>query len=189
MKKMLLINGSPRNIGASAEMLKIIAEKGESYGYECERVDLSKLNISHCIGCLACKGTKECGLDDDMRPLYKKFQDADAFVISVPIYFGAETGLLKNFIDRLYALMDRNEDGSWTVRSGNVKKGIVAVNCAAPDGNMIYHGAMTHLVIVLKMLGITDVSSGIVPRATASSIRNSPFTNDLLNAMDFQMSS
>ncbi|MCL2786598.1 MAG: flavodoxin family protein [Methanomassiliicoccaceae archaeon] len=189
MKRMLLVNGSPRSDGSSAELLNMVSEKAAAAGYECERIDLGKLNISHCKGCLSCKETGECAVKDDMSPLYKKFQDADAFTVSVPVYFGNETGLLKNFIDRLYALMKMNADGSWNVRFGNVKKGVVALNCGAPDGNMIYHGAMTHLVIIMRMFGMTDVASGIVPAASSAPVRESQFTKDLMGSIDFLLSS
>jgi multimeric flavodoxin WrbA len=186
MKKMLMINGSPRSNGSSAEILNIIS-KSVSNGYECEIVNLGELKISHCKGCMTCKKTGKCAVIDDMTSLYDKVQDADAVTFSVPVYFGAEPGLFKNFLDRLYALVDR-KDGVRTVRFGKEKKGIVAVNCAAPDGNMIYHGMMTHLVIVLRSFGVGDVSSGIVPSASLETVKDSQFMSDLLGAIEFQMS-
>jgi multimeric flavodoxin WrbA len=187
MKRMLMINGSPRSDGSSAEILNIISERSIPKGYECETVNLGELRISHCKGCMSCKSTGKCAVIDDMSPLYEKLQEADAVVFSVPVYFGAEPGLFKNFLDRLYALVDR-KDGVRTVRFGKEKKGIVAVNCGMPDGNMIYHGMMTHLVIVLRSFGVADVSSGIIPSASPGSVRGSQFMNDLLNAVEFQMS-
>ncbi|MCL2712477.1 MAG: flavodoxin family protein [Methanomassiliicoccaceae archaeon] len=188
MKKMLMINGSPRSNGSSSEILDIIEDKVSSKGYECERIDLGMLKIMHCKGCRSCKSTGKCVTKDDMTPLYEKVQNADAITISVPVYFAAETGLLKNFIDRLYALMDRNEKG-WNVRFGKVKKGVAAINCGAPDGNMIYHGMMNHLVTILRTFGSTDVASGIIPNASPDTIHDSQFTKDLLSGIDFLMSS
>jgi len=187
MKKMIMINGSPRNNGSSSEILNIIAERCSPKGYSCEKIDLGGLRISHCKGCKYCKSNGKCVVDDDMTMLYEKIQDSDAVVFSVPVYFGAETGLFKNFLDRLYALVD-NKDGVRTVRFGREKKGIVAVNCAAADGNMIYHGMMTHLFTVLRSFGVTDVSSGIIPKATPETVKDSQFMTDLLDAVDFQMS-
>jgi multimeric flavodoxin WrbA len=185
MKRMLLINGSPRNNGSSSGMLNMISER--SPDYECETINLSERKISHCKGCLSCKTSGECSADDDMRPLYRKIQDADAIAIAVPVYFGGETGLLKNFIDRLYALMDRKDDGSWNVRFGKRKKGIVAIPCGAPDGNMIYHGMMTHMTVILRMFGASDVASGIIPSASPETLADSQFTKDLMGACDFVM--
>ena len=188
MKKMLIINGSPRNNGSCSDALKIISEKCAAKGYECERIDLGNLKISHCKGCMSCKKTKECAVKDDMTPLYRKFQDADAVAIAVPIYFAAETGLLKNFIDRLYALMDRKPDNSWDVRFGKKKKGIVAVCCGAPDGNMVYQGTMTRLVITLRSLGVADAASGIIPGTAMTPVRDSPFMKELSEGVDFLLS-
>ena len=183
-----MINGSPQNSGSSSKMLDLISKRDSVKGYECERINLGELNISHCKGCLVCKKTKECAVKDDMTPLYKKVQDADAVAIAVPVYFGHETGLLKNFIDRLYALMDRNPDNSWSVRFGNKKKGVIAIPCGSPDGNMIYHGMMTNLVVVMRMFGAADVASGIVPSAAPGTVADSQFMKDILSALDFHMS-
>jgi len=187
MKKILMINGSPRSNGSSAEILKIIAKKN-SKNYSSEIVNLGELKISHCKGCKYCKANGKCVIDDDMTSLYAKIQDCDAIAFSVPVYFGAETGLFKNFLDRLYALVD-NKDGVRTVRFGKPKKGIVAINCGAPDGNMTYHGMMTHLFTVLKSFGVSDVVSGIIPKATPETVKDSQFLKDLLDAVKFQISS
>jgi len=187
MKKMLMINGSPRSNGSSSVILDAISERSSGKGYECEKIDLGSLTISHCKACMHCKKHGKCAIDDDMVPLYSKVQDADALVFAVPVYFGAETGLFKNFIDRLYALVN-NKDGVRIVNFGKPKKGVAAVNCGAPDGNMIYHGVMSHLVIVFRAFGITDVSSGIIPKASPDTVRDSEFMKDLLDALDFQLS-
>ncbi|MDR0335303.1 MAG: flavodoxin family protein [Methanomassiliicoccaceae archaeon] len=187
MKKMLMINGSPRSSGSSAEILRAVAESASGKGFVCEMINLGELRISHCKGCRYCKAHGKCVIDDDMSPLYGKIQDADAIAFSVPVYFGAENGLFKNFLDRLYALID-NKDGTRTVRFGKEKKGIVAVNCGAPDGNMTYHGIMAHLFNVLKSFGVTDISSGIVPKASPETVRGSQFLKDLIEAFEFQMS-
>jgi multimeric flavodoxin WrbA len=187
MRTMLMINGSPRNNGSSAEIIKAIAENASEKGFACDIVNLGELKISHCKGCRYCKAHGKCVIDDDMTPLYKKIQDADAIAFSVPVYFAAETGLFKNFIDRLYALVDM-KDGVRSVRFGKEKKGIVAVNCGAPDGNMTYHGVMTRLMHILRSFGVTDVSSGIIPKASPESVKDSQFLKELLEAFDFQMS-
>jgi multimeric flavodoxin WrbA len=187
MKKMLMINGSPRNKGSSAEILNVISEKSVKKGFSCEKINLSELKISHCIGCRYCKTNGKCNIDDDMSPLYGKIQDADFIVFSVPVYFGAETGLFKNFLDRIYALVD-NKDGIRTVRFGREKKGMVVLNCAAPEGNMTYHGVMTRLVIVLRSFGVEDVSSAIIPKASPETVRDSQFMSELLDAFEFQLS-
>ncbi|MDR0778854.1 MAG: flavodoxin family protein [Methanomassiliicoccaceae archaeon] len=186
MKKMLMINGSPRSGGNSAEILKTIAENVKK-GYECEIIDLGKLNISHCRGCMSCKKTQKCCIEDGMTALYEKIQNADAIAIATPVYFAAETGLLKNFIDRLYALMDRGAKG-YEVRSGRPKKGIIAITCGAPDGNMVYAGMMSRLTGILKTFGANDITSGIIP-ASPAGIKDSPFMKDLMGAVGSQMSS
>ena len=188
MKKMLLINGSPRKKGSCAALLSIICEMGEGSGYECELTDLSDLKIGHCRGCMSCKKTGKCAFDDDMTPLYGKIQDADVLVLSTPVYFAAETGLMKNFIDRWYALMDYGPKGKHSFRFGKEKKGIVAITCGAPDGNMVYHGLAARLTMTLKSCGVSDISSVIIPQASPDTVGRSPFMDDFLDAVNAQLS-
>ncbi|MCL1984221.1 MAG: flavodoxin family protein [Methanomassiliicoccaceae archaeon] len=185
---MLLINGSPRKNGSCAALLNIIREMGEGSEYECELVNLSDLKIGYCKGCMSCKKTGKCAFNDDMTPLYGKIQDADFFVISTPVYFAAETGLIKNFIDRWYALMDYGPKGTRTFRFGKEKKGVVAITCGAPDGNMSNHGLMARLTMTMGSCGISDITSVIIPQASPETVGKSPFMNDFLDALHAQLS-
>ena len=185
---MLLINGSPRRKGSCAELLRIVEEMGEGSGYECELVNLSDLKIGYCKGCMSCKKTGKCAFDDDMTPLYEKIQDADVFVISTPVYFAAETGLMKNFIDRWYALMDYGPNGTRTFRFGKEKKGVIAITCGAPDGNVVYMGLVSRLTMTLKSCGLSDVVSVVIPQASPETVSKSPFMDDFLDALNAQLS-
>ena len=187
MKKMLMINGSPRSNGSSSEILDIVAETASAKGFACEKIDLGNLKISHCKACMSCKSTGKCATNDDMTALYEKIQGADALAFSVPVYFGMETGLFKNFLDRIYALVDR-KDGVRTVRFGKKKIGVIVASCGAPDGNMIYHGMMSHLVMVIRSFGVDDISSGIIPSASPGKIKGTQFMNDVLNSFEFHLS-
>ena len=185
MQKILAINGSPRSNGSTAKVLNVISEKMIS-GYSTEIINLGELKISHCKACMNCKKTGVCAINDDMTPLYEKIRDADVLIFGTPVYFGAETGLFKNFLDRMYAMV-QVKNGVRNPELGKPKKGSAFITCGAPDGNMTYHGVATHLISILRSFGMSDVSSTVIPKADPETITKQNQFADYLDAVEFQL--
>jgi multimeric flavodoxin WrbA len=107
--KILAINGSPKgDKGCTAKMLQPFLQGMQDAGAETELVNLSKLNIKHCSGCMNCwfKTPGKCIYNDDMAALLKKLLAADLIVYGTPLYGYSMTGTMKDFMDRgvpLYA--------------------------------------------------------------------------------------
>lgn len=121
MKKVIVLNGSPRKNNNTAKMLKEAQRGAESAGAEVEYINLVDLNYKGCMSCFACKlkGSKTNGLcawKDDLRPVLEKIVNADAVVIGSPIYYSYPTGMFRNLLERMlfaggsYML---DEDGGW----------------------------------------------------------------------------
>ncbi len=109
--KVLAFNGSPRKNGTTATLLNKVLEGAASQGAETEFVQLNQLNMKGCQACFSCKkrGGKsygKCALKDDMTELYGKIEQADAFVLGSPIYFGYVTSEAKMFIDRMFPYLN-----------------------------------------------------------------------------------
>ena len=107
MKKIYALNGSPRSNGNTALILKKALEGAASAGAEVEFIDLIKLNFSGCKSCFECKrkGSKnfgKCALKDDFAIVLEKLQQADGIIMGSPVYFGGETGLYRNALERLF---------------------------------------------------------------------------------------
>lgn len=96
MKKVLVINGSPRK-GRTYKLLKNIADK---LPYEVEFVNLKDYNINECLGCEVCIKKDVCVIKDEAESLMKKMVEADGLVIGTPVYIENVSGLLKKFLDR-----------------------------------------------------------------------------------------
>ena len=105
-KKVLIVMGSPRKEGNSATLAKEVAAGAEEKGAEVEFCHLHDMNIQPCSSCDGCQeeAGKECVIEDDMRTLYPKLQQADALVIAGPIYWFTISAQTKLFMDRWYAL-------------------------------------------------------------------------------------
>ena len=106
MMKLLAINGSPRKAWNTATLLEHACDGAESAGADARLIHLADLNYSGCTSCYACKllggnSYGRCTIDDDLTPLLAEIQEADAVILGTPIYLGAETGLMRNFMERL----------------------------------------------------------------------------------------
>ena len=71
--------------------------------FEFEIIELSKEKIPMCIGCFNCikNGEKKCPHNSYIEPIVKKMEEADAFIITTPVYSMQVSGTLKNFIDHM----------------------------------------------------------------------------------------
>lgn len=186
MKNMLMINGSPRKNGTDAAILGMVAEKAKKYDYKTEIVNICDLHINGCKACMYCKKNGKCAQNDDMTPIYDKIRDATAIIIASPVYFAAETGQMKCFMDRLYAMIS-NKDGKRTVDIGKVSKASIVITCGSPDGYMTYGNILTRLTMTLKSLGITDVSGTIISAVDPDKAEGSDFVREYLDGLDFQL--
>jgi len=102
----LAVNGSPRKKWNTATLLEHALEGARSHGADCELVHLYDLKFKGCISCFSCKeiGGKSygrCAVKDGLTPLLTQAAQADALILGSPIYFGAESGEMRSFIERL----------------------------------------------------------------------------------------
>ncbi len=102
MAKVLVLMSSPRVNGNTNKLVDAFI-KGIN-GYEVEKVYLSKLGIKPCLGCNVCQTSNKCVQNDDMLELYQKMLEAKVIVYASPVYFYTFNGIMKNFIDRTFAI-------------------------------------------------------------------------------------
>ena len=111
MKKIYAVNGSPRKNGNTAQLLQKALEGAASVGAEVKLIQLADLNFSGCRSCFACKRLENpapgCVLKDDLAEILKELFQSDGIIMGSPIYFGAESGLYRNFLERLFFPMLR----------------------------------------------------------------------------------
>lgn len=104
--KVIAINGGPRKKWNTATLLNKALEGAISEGAETELIHLYDLNYKGCISCFACKlkdgkSYGHCVVNDDLKPIFKKIEEADAIILGSPIYLGSITGELRSFYERL----------------------------------------------------------------------------------------
>jgi len=102
----LTINASPRRKGVTSTLLREFVEGVNSH-HVIKSVEIHRLNIKHCIGCLKCRPDKECILPrDDAHTLADEIRGSDLIVIGSPVYWGNIPGTLKLFFDRNVTLFE-----------------------------------------------------------------------------------
>ena len=104
MKKVLVINGSPRKDSVSTALCNLLIEAaGEA---EIKTYNAYKLNAKPCIGCGMCGKEIGCCFND-LDEFMSDFEQADYFVISTPVFNSGVPAPLKAIVDRFqryYAL-------------------------------------------------------------------------------------
>lgn len=105
--KFLIIMGSPRIQGNTAELLKPFVSRLLVCGAEVEYVTLADKNILPCKGCGHCQNMQDeygCIQEDDVAEIMDKLIVADCIVLATPIYSWYCTAQMKAFLDRHYGL-------------------------------------------------------------------------------------
>jgi len=101
--KVLMINGSPNKSGCTYTALSIVAEALAAEGIESEIVWLGNGPVRDCIGCGACRKTKNCVFDEDrLSTLKAKCAEADGFIFGSPVYYAHPSGRILSVLDRLF---------------------------------------------------------------------------------------
>lgn len=98
MKQIIILNGTARKNGNTAELIKAFTDGAKSAGNSVREFYLADMNIHGCLGCECCNKTSAdnpCVQSDDMREIYKAFEQADAVVFASPVYFRTISGTLK----------------------------------------------------------------------------------------------
>lgn len=95
----LVINCSPVRTGATAEIVRIVAEN-LSQKYAAKSVCIDDYRFSFCKGCKSCHATAKCVQNDDVNLLMDEFERADIIVSVSPSYWADIPGQFKAFIDR-----------------------------------------------------------------------------------------
>lgn len=108
--KVFALMGSPRAGSNSDILLDKVIEGAISSGAVAEKFCIEALKILPCNGCRDCRKTGKCEeKEDDVALIAKKVGEADAIIISTPIYGNHLPGQFKMLFDRLTGLTHMSE--------------------------------------------------------------------------------
>ena len=101
--KIIGIVGSPRPDGNTEELTRIALNEVQKEGLETELISLVGKKIAPCDSCGSCRTTGTCHIEDDFEAIYEKMLEAEGFILSTPVWFGAATPQMSSLISRCYA--------------------------------------------------------------------------------------
>lgn len=108
MKKVIILNGSPRANGNTLCAIKHLLrgmDKKSAFAYT--EVNLTKEGLKPCLACNACKKNGGvCASDKASAVLMEKVLDSDVIVLATPVYWWGVSAQLKTAIDKFYSKSD-----------------------------------------------------------------------------------
>ena len=103
----LIIMGSPRLNGNTAELCKPFREELQASGAQVRYLTLADKKINPCRGCYVCQDIPDvygCPQQDDMHAIVADIQWADVIVLATPIYAWYCPSAMKAVLDRHYGM-------------------------------------------------------------------------------------
>jgi multimeric flavodoxin WrbA len=101
MAKVLLISGSPKAEGNTAQLMNECARVIREQGVEAEVVSFSEMKIESCTACGKCSETGECSLHDGLNDIIKTLRASQGFIVGSPVYFGTARGDVMAALQRI----------------------------------------------------------------------------------------
>ena len=112
--KVIALNGSPRPLGNTSNILNEVQDEFEREGVEFEIVHLYEYQFANCNVCLTCeiRGDGRCMDEDDgFNPLLNKLRAADGLLLAAPSYAGACPSVMQTFLERAQLVFENGDLG------------------------------------------------------------------------------
>ncbi len=110
--KVVGINGSPRQDGNTALLLKTVFAELNARGIETELIQLAGRPLAGCTACYACLAQKNarCVIDDDFfNDCFAQMIAAEGIILGSPVYAAGATAQIKALIDRASMVLAANK--------------------------------------------------------------------------------
>jgi multimeric flavodoxin WrbA len=101
MPKTLLVSGSPKADGNTAQLMGECAKVIEEHGVEAEVISFAGRKIESCTACGKCSETGKCDIDDGLNEIIEKVRGAQGLIVGSPVYFGTARGDVMAALQRI----------------------------------------------------------------------------------------
>lgn len=128
--KVLILMGSPRLRGNTAELCKYFIDELRVQKTEVKYIELEKMTINPCRECYVCQdvaGEYGCAQKDDMVEIANEILCADLIVLATPIFSWYCTAKMKAVLDRHYGFNKYYGNAEGCLWEGK-KVGIIATH-------------------------------------------------------------
>jgi multimeric flavodoxin WrbA len=101
MPRTLLISGSPKPDGNTAQLIRECAQVIQEQGVEAEIISFADRKVESCTACGKCSETGSCSIEDGLNEVIKKLRGAQGFIVGSPVYFGTARGDVMAALQRI----------------------------------------------------------------------------------------
>lgn len=146
--KVLALNGSPRPLGNTTNILNEVQDMFEREGIEMEIVHLYEYRFVNCNVCLTCeiRGDGRCiDEDDGFNQLLDRLRMADGVLMASPTYMNACPSVMQTFMERAALVLGKGDQGL----AGKIG-GALAV--CGHDGASLVYNQMVDFMLHNRML-------------------------------------
>ncbi|NFA43472.1 flavodoxin family protein [Clostridium botulinum] len=195
-KKVLGICGVQKKFDFSSSqfLLEQALKAAEEEGAETELIRLIDYNIKECIACGNCLANQPCPLhvdsEDDLKLLYQKCLEADAFIFSSPVYALSLPSIWKKWIDRCDVNSDEDLDYEYynydTVEKvkGKAFRGKVAgqIAVAAGIGHEMALASLMPAFTAVKLTIVANVGLSLIEYDSEPGIKGKEWSKNIQDA-------
>lgn len=146
--KVIALNGSPRPIGNTSNILNEVQDMFEREGVEMEIVHLYEYQFVNCNVCMTCeiRGDGRCMDEDDgLNGILERLKAADGLLLAAPTYMNACPSVMQTFLERAALVLGKGDQGL----AGKVG-GAIAV--CGHDGASLVYNQMVDFMLLNRML-------------------------------------
>ena len=101
MPKTILISGSPKSDGNTAQLMNECAKVIQEQGVETEVISFAGMSIHSCNACGKCSETGKCDIEDGLNEIIEKIRGAKGLIVASPVYFGTARGDVMSALQRI----------------------------------------------------------------------------------------
>ena len=145
--RIVVLQGSPNVNGSTALMVEEFARGARGAGHDVERVDVARLDVAPCTGCVACGYEGPCAQHDDMGELRGAILSADMVVFATPLYYYGMSAQLKTIVDRFCSF-------NASLTSKRMKSALLTVAWNADDWT--FDALVAHYRTLVRYLDFRD---------------------------------
>ena len=149
-KKVLVLTGSPRQLGNSALLADAYIQGVKAAGHTVQVIDAAHSDIHPCTGCIHCGYEGPCVQKDDMEIIRTQLLGADMVVFVTPLYYYGMSAQLKTLIDRFCAFNS-------SIQSRHMKSAILAA--AWNSDSWTFEALEAHYQTLVRYLDLRDMGA------------------------------
>ena len=126
--KLVAVISSPHKDGVSTQLVHEVTRGAKDKGYEIVEYRLNDIDLRPCQACSTCKKNGvDCIQDDGLKNYWKDLHEANALIVSSPVYCGLVNGPFLSYMDRHFCLL-------WE-KGCRLHSGVKLVGCFSQGNN------------------------------------------------------